>query len=434
MRFHFRFRFILVTTLLFLFACLALHAQNFFALQNTASIYRVDKHVSVFIDTTDGYTIDQVTSPNFQQHFEQKGNLTFGYLKPAIWLKIRTRNLLPGTIWFLEIPAPFLEYVDFYQWRDETWHHSESGYYRPQRVRTISHTSHVLPLHFGADSISTVYVKIAGQSPKTFPVLVTEKEYFYEKVRLEDVGYGIFFGILIVMFFYNLMLYLALKEVNYLLYIATIVCTFFIFGSATGYAGKFLWPEHPALNYYAGRMSLGVLTIFLSIFTIRFLNVKKYSLIMYYVLASLIPLAVIATVLMITKTLSSAGNNLISISTLVYMATGIVCRIKGNKTASYFIAAWAIYLIGGLLLTLRNSAVFDYNFWTTHFVEIGAVLETVLIAFALGDQYRRFKHEKEVAQLHALKIQLGATEKLERKVKDRTELLSKTNEEFRATL
>ena len=179
---------------------------------------------------------------------------------------------------------------------------------------------------------------------------------------------------------------------------------------------------------------MGVLVIFFSIFTIRFLEVKRYSKVLYYGLLSLIPLAVITNILVATNVLPSAGNNLISLSTVLYTSTGVVCRIKGNKVAQYFIAAWTIYFFGGLLLTLRNSAVLPFNFWTTHFVEMGAVLETTIIAFALGDQYRRFKKEKEDAQLLALKVQQEATEELELKVKVRTEQLSKALDDLNATL
>jgi signal transduction histidine kinase len=406
-----------------------------YLLSDTTVAHRLDAHVAVLIDPTDTISVDQVTNPAFQHLFHpSKGGLTFGYLTSSIWLRVKTRTASPGTHWYLEIPAPFLEYVDFYQLQGDTWHHSMAGYYRSQRVREVSHTGHVVSLRFGTDSASTVYIKIAGQSPKTFPLYAIEKGMFTEKVRLEDVGYGIFFGVLIAMFFFNLFIYLALRHKNYLLYICTIVCTFLIFVAASGYAGKFLWPEYPILNFYAGRMSLGVLAIFLSVFTIRFLEVRKYSMVMYYLLLSLIPLAVIATILVVTKTVSSAGNNLISFSTIVYMATGIVCRMKGNKTASYFIAAWAVYLFGGLLLTLRNSGVFDFNFWTTHFVEIGAALETTIIGFALGDRYHLYKKEKEDLQVLAFKIQQDATDRLEIKVKERTEQLSRSNEELQAIL
>jgi signal transduction histidine kinase len=415
--------------LLFLFSTSVSFSQNLFLLEDKSITYRLDSHVEIFIDTAGSASFEQVNRTEFQKNFQpNKKGLTFGYLKFPLWIKVTTQNAAPRVDWYLELPAPFLEYVDFYQLDHDVWRHSESGYYKPHSKREIPHTGYVLPLTFSSDSISTVYIKITGSSPKTFPLYILEKEKFNEKVRVEDVSYGLFFGILIVMFFYNLFIYLTLRQTNYLLYICTIVCTFSIFAAASGYGGKFLWPDTPILNFYAGRISLAVLTIFLSVFTIRFLEVKKYSRVMYYLLASLVPLAIIAIILVTTKILSSAGNNLITISTTLYLVTGIVCRIKGNRNANFFIAAWTVYLLGGIFLTLRNSGVFDFNFWTTHFVEIGAAMETTIIAFALGDQYRRLKQEKEEAQALALQFQLEATEKLEAKVNERTAQLTKANE------
>jgi signal transduction histidine kinase len=426
----------LITTVVFVILSVTSKAQNAYLLDDTTISHRLDASTEFFIDHTDSVTIEQILKPEFQSQFQSgKGDLVFGYLKPALWIKIRTKASSMQTQWYLEIPAPFLEYVDFYRSdREGIWQHSQSGYYRKHSLRIVPHTGHVLPLVFASDSTSTAYVRIAGSSPKTFPLYAIEKEQFNQKIRYEDVGYGVFYGILIVMFFYNLLLFLTLKQINYLLYICTIICTFFIFSSASGYAGKFLWPENPMMNYFAGRLSLPVMSAMLAIFTIRFLNVRQYSKVMYYALASLVGLAVLGAILIVTEVLPSAGNHLISLSTVTYMITGIVCSIKGNKTANYFIAAWTIYLIGGLMLTLRNSGVFEFNFWTTHFVEIGAALETIIIAFALGDQYRRFKKEKEEAQLLALKVQQNANERLESKVRERTEQLSKAYEELRATL
>lgn len=414
-----------------LFSPPEIKAQSPVVLSNVDTQYRLDKHISILIDSTDQLTFQDVQTKPFKTN---AGNLTFGYLRHNLWLKVSTRNSSPGTQWYLEIPAPFLEYIDFYQKLDSGWQHNLSGYYRPQNIRAVSHTGHALPLTFGLDSTSTVYILITGNSPKTFPLYAQSKEAFHNKVRLEDIGYGVFFGILIVMFFYNLIIYFTLRQINYLLYVCTIVCTFSIFISASGYAGKFLWPNNPDLNFYAGRMSLSLLALFLTPFTYRFLEVPKYSRAMAYLLLSLIPLAIIAAILIATNTLSSAGNNLISFSTVVYILTGIVCRIKGNKNGNFFIAAWIIYLFGGLLLTLRNSGVLDFNFWTTHFVEIGAALETTLIAFALAYQYRALRLAKEDAQALALNLQREANEELELKVAERTEQLSKTNEALSVTL
>jgi hypothetical protein len=85
-------------------------AQALFVLKDVQQQYRLDKNISVFIDTTNRLTIDDVRIQNFSR---STGNLTFGYLKHSIWLKVQTKNNVPGAKWFLEIPAPFLEYVRF---------------------------------------------------------------------------------------------------------------------------------------------------------------------------------------------------------------------------------------------------------------------------------------------------------------------------------
>jgi signal transduction histidine kinase len=421
--------------LILLFAYVQGYTQSVNLLTDPSKYYRLDKNVEVYIDKSNSLDIKDVTNPTFSSQFSKRGNLTFGYLKDAIWIRVKSKSVRANSNWYLEIPAPFIEYVDFYQLNtNNQWDLTQAGYYRPQQLREVPHTGHVLPLVFNVDNVSTVYIRITGQSPKTFPIYILDKQSFIEKTRWEDLGYGIFFGILIVMFFFNFFIYIILRQHNYILYICTIVCTFLIFASASGYAGRFWWPETPEFNFYAGRLTLGLLTVFLSVFTIRFLNVKHYSTVMYYLLISLAILGPVSMLLMALDILSSAGNNLISLSIVVYLATGIVCRVKGNRVASFFIAAWTIYFIGGLLLTLRNSGLFDFNFWTTHFVEIGAALETIFIAFGLAYQYRVLKREKEEAQSMALKLQLETTEKLEEKVSERTNQLSKANTELQQAL
>lgn len=422
-----------VATCLFFFV-IPCSAQ--YLLTDTSVVHRLDSHVQVLIDSSNNLTFEQILRPEYQRSFgASTGNLTFGYLESPIWLKLETRTDSPHTSWYLEIPAPFLEYVDFYQMDSRgNWRRSVSGYYRRHSEREVSHTGHVLPIQFHGSSISTIYVRIGGVSPKTFPLYAIEKDKFIAKTRMEDLGYGIFFGILIVMFFYNLFIYITLKQRNYLYYCCTILCTFLLLSAISGYGGKFLWPETPTLNYYYGKLSLEVLIIFLAVFTIRFLEVKAYSKILYFLLVAMILLSVVASAMVMTQLFPFAGNSLVLLATLLFMATGIVVRIKGNKTATYFIAAWTIYLFGGLLIALRNSGLLDYNFWTTHFVEIGAVLETTILGFALGAQYRQYKKDKEEAQTLALRIQQEATSKLELKVKERTEALSKANEHLQLTL
>jgi signal transduction histidine kinase len=414
-------------------------AQQPVVLSDSSKIYQLDEHARVFIDSLGVIDFNQVMDSSFQYHFKPSGtgSLTFGYLNKPIWIKLKLSNQAIGTQWYLEIPAPYLEFVHFYQKQSGKWVKNSSGYYLPHSDKEISHTAFSYLLDFDGGAQGEVFIRVTGSSPKNIPLFVLEKEKFLEKSRLEDVGYGIFFGVLLVMILFNLVIFLTLKDLNYLIYVCIICCTFSIFSAASGYGGKFLWPNYPDVNFYAGRLSLGIMVILISIFSRRFLETKRYSKTMDFVLLLLIPLAVLATVLVATEVMSSAGNNLMSVATPIFLISGIVCWVKGNKNAQFFVAAWAVYLIGGLSLTLRNSGILPYNFWTTHLAEVGAACETFLIALALSSRYTRLKKENEEAQLSLIdqlqknqKLQQQATADLETKVNERTQEILQQNEKL----
>src|SRR5215207_1213284 len=134
----------IITLLLLFFLVTPGSGQAPYALTDTSVVHRVDAHAEIFIDSTRALSFDQVAHQQFRH---STGNLRFGYVRGAIWLKVKTQTHALRTQWFLEIPAPFLEYVDFYQ-QDHNghWRHSEAGYYRPHSASEVPHTGYVLPL------------------------------------------------------------------------------------------------------------------------------------------------------------------------------------------------------------------------------------------------------------------------------------------------
>lgn len=408
------------------------HAQEPFPLLDASKVYRLDNHVQVLFDSSNSLTIDQVSERAFQTNNK---NLTFGYQRATIWLKVVTYASSPDKRWYLEIPAPFLEYVDFYQrLPDGKWEHTKSGYFRKHSEQQTSHTSHVLRLKFSTDSVGVAYIQIAGTSPKTFTLKAIEERQLAQQVRQADLGYGIFFGILLIMLCYNIYLFATLRKRTYFIYILVIALTLLILSTISGYGGKFVWPEKYVFNYLFGKLAIPILIICVTLYTISFLHIKRYSSTMYRCLVALIPLSVVALLLIATGILGSAGNHLITLATVVFIVSGIVAWIRGNKMGIYFVVAWSFYFLGGFLLTLRNSGVFNYSFLTTHFVEIGAILGVMFMGFGLGAQYRRLQKEKEAAQRLAYQMQQEDTARLERKVKERTEQLDKSNRELQKLL
>ncbi len=83
----------ITTTLSLLFVCFLASAQRPFPLDDSSPQHRLDHHVGIFIDSTNTLSEERVTANDFQQHFKHSnGNLTFGYLKSTIWLKVFTHS------------------------------------------------------------------------------------------------------------------------------------------------------------------------------------------------------------------------------------------------------------------------------------------------------------------------------------------------------
>ena len=92
----------------------------------------------------------------------------------------------------------------------------------------------------------------------------------------------------------------------------------------------------------------------------------------------------------------------------------------------YYLFAWLFYALGGVMITLRNAGLLPSNLVTRHAVEVGSVLEVIIISFALSAKYGVLKRENARATQKALQIQKKANEQLERKVAERTAELQTT--------
>src|SRR5687768_6032083 len=130
MRYSFNLHTFSTVALVYLVFCFQSTAgQEYFSLADSNTVYRLDDHADVFLDSTHAISIEQIVKPDFQTRFKPSKGLTFGYTTSAVWLRVFTKSNSPDTQWYLEIPAPFLEYVDFYQLQqDGKWQHAPAGY------------------------------------------------------------------------------------------------------------------------------------------------------------------------------------------------------------------------------------------------------------------------------------------------------------------
>jgi hypothetical protein len=74
------------------------------------------------------------------------------------------------------------------------------------------------------------------------PAKLWAPQAFHTHERNDYMGQSIYFGLVIGMGLFNLLLFLVLRDVTYLLYVAFVTCSTAIAASQSGLLKEFMWP------------------------------------------------------------------------------------------------------------------------------------------------------------------------------------------------
>ncbi|WP_338765006.1 7TM diverse intracellular signaling domain-containing protein [Bernardetia sp. ABR2-2B] len=403
-------------------------------LEEGKDISSLGSSLSYFIDSENkGYTIEEVRNTDFDAKWQKNKSehLNLGYLSVPVWLRVSFSNESKKEDWQFVLDMPFTDSISFYQEKNRNLiSHSQTGWLFPYNSRgDIKNNGFTFPLQVSSNEEIVCYLRIRSNYPVLLPISVLTKEKAHQEGKDSHIGHGIYFGVLLVMMLYNLVIFLMIRDNNYLYYVLTIIFTFLTFAGVSGYLFKYIYPDFAEANLYFTRAAMVATVITASVFTIKFLQLKESFVWLYRLFVTIIIIAFISYPInyLLWGGAINAITKLLSISLL---GTGIYCWVKGNKFARFFVLAWGAYIIGGLMITLRNSGTLPINFLTNHGANIGSALEVVLISIALADRYRTIRKEKNIATKKALSLEKQSKEELEIKVKERTQKLNESNEEL----
>lgn len=270
-----------------------------------------------------------------------------------------------------------------------------------------------------------------------------------ERQRL--IAHGLFFGIVIVMALYNLMIYFAVKDQSYLWYVLSIVGFGLYMAFYYGFTFEHFWPSKPHWNIYFFALIIPLTNVCRILFAKAYLHTDQFvprwnTFFRVVLILYLVPL------LMWFLSWSEAKNWLIetnyvigalgAITMSAITITSIVVYLKGYKPALWFLVAFALFNIGGILFIFRELSYLPDNFLTRYVVQIGAVAQVVLFSLGLSDRLNRtrkllatetiekekLEREKEMEKKRLIEKQRN---ELESQVKERTKELEDTLEQLK---
>ncbi len=401
----------------------------------------IGEHVSILEDPTNKLDLNDIrTSNGFVQQEVSIPNLKLS--SSDFWLKFSIRNQSDQEHLILALEYPMLSTCEFYAMNDGRV--QKLSYETKFAQRKYKHQNFLFDVYIAPGSTETYFLRVKSSEQMVLPLILGTPKVMAESLLTNDLAWGLFMGLILVMVIYNSFIYLSVRDKSYLYYVFYSLFIGLSSITLSGYTYRLILFDYPDLNHLGIVVFPGLAGIVGNLFMMNFLQTKENSPRMHpfiYLSIFLYAIAVILRLLGYDQA-SFRAIDFAAISTVVVtFIIAISLSFEGYRPAKLFLLAFSLFITGLLLFVMRNLGIVPYNDFTNYTKELGTALDVVLLAFALADKINTFKREKERSQeqtLQALKENERIIREqnviLETKVNERTHELSEANIELNQTL
>lgn len=383
--------------------------------------------------------IDHVEPRSSAWIHSEQDVLSFGYTASTYWVRFSlTQGGDRALSYLLEIAYPVLDhvYVHVFQEGVQVAYYS-MGDQLPYAQRPVDSPNFLVPLSIQPSGTTTVYLRVRSSSAVQVPLTLYQDLSLVEANYDRGVVQALFYGAMLVMAMYNLLVFFSIRDISYLYYVLVVMSVLILLGGIEGLTFKFIWPNSPWLNDSTLILGLSGIVAFSVLFYRSFLVIPQTRPILSKVLLAFAilttftavgafflpyrPMILITIFLAVTAIMTAAW-------------AGIVRWRDGFDAAKYLNIAWICVLVAGLLFALNKLGYLPRNGFTENVMQIGTGLQALLLSFVLAHRITYERNMRERAQQDSaaarqtlFQQQVSANEHLDRMVRQRTEELEQAN-------
>jgi two-component system, sensor histidine kinase LadS len=352
------------------------------------------------------------------------GKTAFGFQEGAYWFHAQVVNRNPDEPhWMLVQSFALLDRIDVYlRYPDGRIVHHASGDYLPFSARTIPYRHPNFRIELPPGETVDLLVRAQSQSSMQAPLELYSPAAFTSLSRDAQFVMGVYYGILLALFVYNLVLWITLRDASYFWYLFHITAFGLVLFTLNGYSFEYLWPNNPWLANVAVPLSICLAIIGMQQFARNFLELPKR-----FPRGNIVSLGIIAVCLLLGasalwlpyRIATPWATRAVIVSVLWTVIVAIVVLRRGYIPARLFLVAWALFLTGAAMIAALAFGLLPKNLVTEYGVQIGSAMEMLLLSIALSYRYASLRNENE-------RIAVEANLQLERKVAQRTQEVRST--------
>jgi diguanylate cyclase (GGDEF)-like protein len=347
------------------------------------------------------------------QHYNQgkfskniDGKVSFGFTHEVLWASVVFDNASGSEVrrvFYLD--SAWLDHADFYFIHQETvidtallgdtliFSHRENN------IRMLS------KVHAFKPGITQVLMRFESKDPLLIPLYLTTEEAIGHYLKDLSYFYGFIYGAFFILFVYNIVLSISLKDKRYIYYSLYLLSFLALNIAYTGHGFQFIWPNNLFLQQWLMIIFLYCYIIFGIAFCFEFLRLKTFTPNIYKLRLGIYTGLVL---LMMTLLLSSEqllavkiGVAQTSLLVVIFLSLGFVALKKGHEAVKFFIPAVFLGAGGAAISAGTTWGVIPYNTVLFHGIEVGMLFEMSILALVLAFSLNEVNKARITAEVTA---------------------------------
>lgn len=356
---------------------------------------KINSGVEYTFDDSMSLTQDEVSQMDKWERIGS-GDVNFGFRHQALWLRFSIQVLSSGE-YVLHVPYPLIDHLDNYSFiNGKALPVIETGDAHDFDSRESDYIDFVFPYTLHKGDVLNVYLRAQSNGALDVPIELLRSELFLEEEKSNTFFRGFVSGILWLMLFYNIFIFIAIKDRVYLFYVIHIFSCMVTSYAYDGTAFQHVWPNMPQLNDYVFPIFNGLIQVTSIIFMMELLQIWKAAswyrtyfigllgvVSFFPILGAILPYSLIVPIEVVSSLIVNLSSLLI----------GLHLSMKGDKSAQYFTVAVSLFMLGLVSSNLKSLGLLPNNFFTQHAYQLGFFIEMVVFSLALAQKIDAAKKE-----------------------------------------
>jgi hypothetical protein len=390
--------------------------------------------IDALTDSNNNLQFDQIKSFLFNNRFRTnlKSTPQTKDQSATYWYRIKIKhNSKAEKRYLLEFFDQTIDHVTAYlPQKDGSYKQVQFGDTYAFNKRELHHKNFELYIKNDNDEAQVYYFKFKSSQISDVIIVLRTVDWFISYALDEYFFFGIFYGMILVFSFYNLLMFIAMRQRQYLYYVLYNLSVGLFEMSTDGIAYQYLWSFAPAWNQISYAVALYCTSVFALMFTRELLFVKAKAPKLNRLIIAVIGLRTLLFLYSLLIDRSLFTYKFIEFVPLaIAFYTGIYIYKSGYKPARFFVLGYS-FLFAGFSLKLLIMIGFSWlNIGVISYYSLSFcfVLEMVFLSLAIGDKLRILKFKKEKVQRQMIrqlaenfKLKDTLNQQLEIKVEERT--------------